>query len=132
MREIKFKYIYGTSEKEYLFSRVFTLEDIANQLHLDEICDCALLREHEILAKLQYTGSKDEDGVEIYEGDIVAFEHPFYGKVNALVTYHTYQYILDFLVGQSEQSENLSNYNLCEVIGSIYRNKELLDENDFK
>lgn len=49
MREIKFKYYY--SDGKDIFSKVFTLEDISNQLHLDVICDSPSLKEYKIIGR---------------------------------------------------------------------------------
>ena len=88
---------------------------------------------------MQYTGLKDKNGKEIYEGDIVKVklykgeeEKYFIGKVEYFGS--------NFLVDADNNSEyhvyDLDGfgidyrYNLedCEVIGNIYDNPELLEE----
>lgn len=63
------RYIYSNGERT--FAKAFSLNDIEIGCHIDEICDCRLLRDFKIVDKVQWTGMIDCDGVEIYEGDYV-------------------------------------------------------------
>ncbi len=66
---MKMRYVYSNGERT--FARTFNLNDIEIGCHIDEICDCRLLRDFKIVDKVQWTGMIDCDGVEIYDGDYV-------------------------------------------------------------
>ena len=70
---------------------------------------------------MQYTGLKDKNGVEIYEGDIVQ-HHDHLEAVYGIVSWDEEE--AAFTPGVGLMSENKS---WLEVIGNIYENPELLE-----
>lgn len=91
----------------------------------------ALLSENsENFELMQYTGLKDKNGVEIYEGDIV--ETVYNGEVFAGVVVYDLSEV-DFKVtdGKEKYGRNfqyLAGNDENEVLGNIYENPELLKE----
>ena len=128
MREIKFRYIYrrGNDIRAYVFrldeieylDRFF--DDIG--LHFSSFSDFDkyMIKDgYKLIAKCQYTGLKDKNGKEVYEGDIVIAS----GSIWELQYSPPFCcYILrggkhDSFIPQDEE---------LEVIGNIYENPELL------
>lgn len=73
---------------------------------------------------MQYTGLKDRNGKEIYEGDIVKIIDYMSEEHISIVKYddELLQFIFKTVDGY------YSNMGVNEVIGNIYENKELLEE----
>lgn len=126
MREIKFR-VWNSFIKEMQdFTKIKNAGIFALDKGLNSSDFIVLPLRNTIL--MQYTGLKDKNGVEIYEGDIV--KH---------IDWDNKIYRIEFLNGSfilRRDFENIINkdfqevdYGLeIEVIGNIYENKELLSD----
>lgn len=130
MREIKFR-AWTTESKEMLYD--VGIEGIEVSIFDEESGDWQILGDREENSMLQhcilmqYTGLKDKNGKEIYEGDIVRW-YPQRRKnhIDVVIKYLDYWARFDFGDWYELDFPNTDKESL--VIGNIYENPELLSE----
>lgn len=85
----------------------------------------------EMIELMRYTGLKDRNGKEIYEGDIVRFYNDEEYKLkptNALVIYESAAFMLEHKKLGKEYLGEMDIENMCiKILGNIYDNPELLE-----
>jgi uncharacterized phage protein (TIGR01671 family) len=127
MREIKFRaWIKGYDWLED--GDIYKTPHMYNW-HSAFFCDCSPVTcwsdefpDGEDVILMQYTGLKDKNGKEIYEGDIVRDSGN--GDVGEIV-WGVYEWYCTLDFGTDL---NKALYRHCEVIGNIYENPSLLEE----
>ena len=72
---------------------------------------------------MQYTGLKDKNGKEIYEGDIVRMANPYTSKLRGSEVIYTYA---QFAIIADDDFIPLGDIQNWEIIGNVYENPELL------
>ena len=130
MREIKFR---AWDKKEKLLHTGIDWLDIGLDGKIYNMQISEGLEETERYILMQYTGLKDKNGKEIYEGDILFSKKSWYGcDMEYVVFWHNKEAC--FFLDNKKYMEfpmplSVSNPDGCgEVIGNIYENPELLEE----
>ena len=125
MREIKFrayhkerKEIFEIASIDFKEKKAALSNGVIKLLNVD-------FKQFELL---QYTGAKDKNDKEIYEGDIVILNDT--EEENRCVVKYKYG---SYILIDGDLREDLSNVEakFLEVVGNVYENKNLLEENNW-
>ena len=135
MREIKFRaWLKEDKKMENVKTMDFTDKTI-RCLKKNEFINAYLLRRvsFDDVELMQYTGLRDKNGKEIYEGDIIKYKFPYDIRLKHISPVKFLKTEASFGIKNRYGNEiplyTISANNYFEVIGNIYENKNLLEEN---
>ena len=120
MREIKFR-AWDKLNKEMFDVEIINFQE--RRVYKDTVS----YRKFEDIELMQYTGLKDKNNKEIYEGDVL-FES--FGERYYKVVFENGSFRAEFEGDFEEYSFDLIDVVAqgCEVVGNIYENPELIKE----
>ena len=135
MREIKFRAWDKIDEKLW---NVISIDFIKGEVTLlNEYTKESYIREIDEVELMQYTGLKDKNGKEIYEGDIIKYNFKSLIEKEGInrdriAPVYWQEFRGCWAVKESKYCNNdlftyIQNGNVVEVIGNIYENSELLE-----
>lgn len=91
-------------------------------IHLMKCIDASILVEDETVG--EFTGLQDSNGTDVYEGDIVRYQH----------NNKTYQVVFKegIFWGEGENGNGCAAHFFpsCEIVGNVFDNPELLEKGD--
>ena len=141
MRELKFRYIYQHEEDTIFPERSLEIADVNDSIWtLDQIAewepdnyiDVCLSSAWKVIDINQYTGLKDKNWKEIYEGDIVEYlDASWFSQddvwINRWIVEFDLREWINFTNRDSVEMEDIDFDEEVEIIGNIYENPELLN-----
>lgn len=124
-REIKFK-AWLKKQKKMVEVHKIDFQDRVITHYLDDLPFPTLIKcSFDDVELMQYTGLKDKNGKEIYDGDIMKVTPPIWAKEGI------FKVIYDngrFIITDNKVWQNIGTLvEYSEVIGNIYDNPELLE-----
>ncbi|MGB4971217.1 MAG: YopX family protein [Cyclobacteriaceae bacterium] len=119
MREIKFRAWDKKEKKMYSWGEI--LNHAKNFDRFNNVVSIFL--DNSNLNIMQYTGLKDKNDIEIYEGDIM-----LHGKLTYPVVFDELGWRLITITSKGHRINTYIDVKKDKVIGNIYENPELLKE----
>ena len=136
MRELKFRYIYQHEEDTIFPERSLEIADVNNSIWTleqiaewepDNYVDICLSSAWKVIDINQYTGLKDINWKEIYEGDIVKWFYNYSVEINkAVVWFRIGRFEIDTFRCIPLYEFLLWHETKLEIIGNIYENPDLI------
>jgi uncharacterized phage protein (TIGR01671 family) len=130
MREIKFR-VWDKTEKELVYVKGFFISNDAITYFTNSTKSKSIKAADADI--MQYTGIKDSNSIEIYEGDIVQVKDDDKIK-NYIVTWRDrqaafgFEYFIVDSWALSWDEETIPSPDKWEVAGNIYENPDLIDK----
>lgn len=129
MREIKFKVVWNNE----VSNEAFTIGEFTEGIEMS-FKDGETLPFKDIdwatdkVEYIQYTGLKDKNGKEIFEGDIMYYDTRI-GNMKIVWEYSCYKLVSDNVYNNKKEEyerRSIGNVHRLKIIGNIYSNPELL------
>lgn len=114
MKEIKFRCWWDNK-----MHKVSGIDNVFGTQYIDLFCADSIKTEEGIL--MQYTGLKDKNGKEVYDGDLLKIQ---YEEKYGIVKWNEELACFQICNVPSRTLKHIKHY---EVVGNIYENKDLLE-----
>ena len=135
MREIRFRAWDLNLKRFWIADKIYgpgTYWDITAEGYVDATHN-NVCRDSEDFILHQFTGLKDKNGKDIYEGDIMRFEFKNFNGDSWISERYVVKFEKGRFIGEAEGEQVVvsgDRFEEGEVIGNIYENPELLESQD--
>ncbi|WP_339052874.1 YopX family protein [Fusobacterium animalis] len=123
MRKIKFR---AWHKEKKIMGEVLGIDILHKEIFFsNEDVDCYGFSDFKYIELMQYTGLKDKNNKEIYEGDIITLHN---SKYKVIFNIEGARFVLRNDEFELEITFINHNNERMEIVGNIYENPELLGE----
>ena len=131
MREIKFRAWHSEMERMYYGK----LDDMQWRSEVSAVTKSDIDENYSSFNVMQFTGLKDKNGKEIYEGDVVEYE-TYNGKFIGKIVFEAGMFIMacdKFADSYKALSDFSNSEEWCEeleILGDVHQNPDLLESEE--
>ena len=111
--------------KEKIMTNIYAIYFLEGGIKVEDGCYYSEFMKDGNFALMQSTGLHDKNGVEVFEGDVLKSKDGTDGLISRFIVEKD-----DFYTGFIPMNREGCGFNrtMCEVIGNIYENPELLED----